>query len=184
MEGWIWALIALAAIAAIVLAAFAWQQARRRRLQNTFGPEYERTVADAPTRSEAETELEERRKRREDLDIRPLSQDAAERYSHEWESVQVRFVDDPVGATRDADRLIQQVMSARNYPMDDFDDRADLISVDHPTVVENYRNAHGAYLAHDRGDASTEDLRQAMVHYRSLFQELVSSDEREHEEVH
>src|SRR4029453_11618007 len=112
MEGWIWALIALAAIVAIVLAAFAWQQARRRRLQNTFGPEYERAVADAPTRSEAETELEERRKRREDLDIRPLSQDAAERYSHEWESVQVRFVDDPVGATRDADRLIQQVMSA------------------------------------------------------------------------
>ena len=95
----------------------------------------------------------------------------------------MRFVDDPVGATRDADRLVQQVMSDRGYPMDDFEARADLISVDHPTVVENYREAHTAYLAYDRGDASTEDLRQAMVHYRSLFDELITTDEREHEEV-
>jgi hypothetical protein len=183
MEAWMWVIIALAAIAAVVLAVFAWQQARRKRLQNTFGPEYERAVADAPKRSEAEAELEDRRKRRGELDIQPLSEDAAERYRHEWETVQVRFVDDPVGATRDADRLVQQVMSDRGYPMDDFDRRADLISVDHPTVVENYRNAHNAYLAYDRGEASTEDLRQAMVHYRSLFQELVTSEEREHEEV-
>jgi hypothetical protein len=183
MEAWVWIIIAVAAIAAVVLALFGWQQVRRKRLQNTFGPEYNRAVADAPTRSEAEAGLEERRKRREELDIRPLSKDAAERYSHEWEAVQVRFVDDPVGATRDADRLIQQVMSDRGYPMDDFDGRADLISVDHATVVENYREAHSAYLAYDRGEASTEDLRQAMVHYRSLFQELVTSEEREHEEV-
>jgi hypothetical protein len=183
MEAWVWIIIAVAAIAAVVLALFGWQQARRKRLQNTFGPEYNRAVADAPTRSEAEAELEERRKRREELDIRPLSSDAAERYSHEWEAVQVRFVDDPVGATRDADRLVQQVMSDRGYPMEEFDGRADLISVDHPTVVENYRNGHSAYLAYDRGEASTEDLRQAMVHYRSLFQELVASEDREHEEV-
>jgi hypothetical protein len=183
MEAWMWVIIVLAAITAVILAVFAWQQARRKRLQDTFGPEYERAVADAPKRSEAEAELEDRRKRRGELDIQPLSEDAAERYSHEWEAVQVRFVDDPVGATRDADRLVQRVMSDRGYPMDDFDRQADLISVDHPTVVENYRNAHNAYLAYDRGEASTEDLRQAMVHYRSLFQELVTSAERAHEEV-
>jgi hypothetical protein len=183
MEAWVWIIIAVAAVVAIVLAVFGWQQARRRRLQSTFGPEYERVVADAPTRKEAEAELEERRKRRDELDIRPLSEDAAERYSHEWEAVQVRFVDDPVGATREADRLVQRVMSDRGYPMDDFDGRAEVISVDYPTIVENYRKAHGAYLDYDRGEASTEDLRQAMVNYKSLFQELVGSEEREHEEV-
>jgi hypothetical protein len=183
MEAWVWIIVAVVVIAAVVLAVLGWQQARRRRLQNTFGPEYERTVAEAPTRSEAEAELEERRTRREELDIRPLSTDAVERYSHEWQAVQVRFVDDPVGATRDGDRLVQQVMSDRGYPMDDFEGRADLISVDHPTVVDNYRKAHSAYLAYDSGEASTEDLRQAMVHYRSLFQELVTSEERKHEEV-
>jgi len=183
MDAWVWIVIAMAALAIIVIAVLAWLQTRRRRLRETFGPEYERAVADAPTRKEAEAELEERRKRREELEIRPLSPETAERYGHEWEGVQVRFVDDPVGATRDADRLVQQVMSDRGYPMDEFDARADLISVDHPTVVENYRKAHTAYLAYDRGDASTEDLRQAMVHYRSLFDELVESGERTHEEV-
>jgi hypothetical protein len=183
MEAWVWIIIAVAAVVAIVLAVLGWQQARRRRLQSTFGPEYQRTVADAPTRKEAEAELEERRKRRDELDIRPLSDDAAERYSHEWEAIQVRFVDDPVGATREADRLVQRVMSDRGYPMDDFDARAELISVDYPTIVENYRKAHSAYLDYDRGEASTEDLRQAMVNYRALFQELVGSGEREHEEV-
>ena len=183
METWVWIIIAVAAVVAIVLGVLGWQQARRRRLRNTFGPEYQRTVADAPTRREAEAELEERRKRREELDIRPLSREAAERYSHEWEAVQVRFVDDPVGATREADQLVQRVMSDRGYPMDEFDGRAELISVDHPTVVENYRKAHGAYLDYDRGEASTEDLRQAMVNYRALFQELLESEEREHEEV-
>src|SRR4029450_3911477 len=101
METWVWIIIAVAAIVAIVLGVLGWQQARRSRLRNTFGPEYQRTVADAPTRREAEAELEERRKRREELDIRPLSREAAERYSHEWEAVQVRFVDDPVGAHRE-----------------------------------------------------------------------------------
>ena len=183
MDAWVWVIIVVAILAAVVVAVFAWLQARRRRLQKTFGPEYERALADAPTRRAAEAELEDRRKRRDELEIRPLPVDAAQRYQHEWEGVQVRFVDDPVGATRDADRLVQQVMSDRGYPMDDFEARADLISVDHPTVVENYRQARSAYVAYDRGDASTEDLRQAMVHYRSLFDGLVSTDERAHEEV-
>src|SRR5918994_5011462 len=178
MDAWVWIVIAIAALAIIVIAVLAWLQTRRRRLRETFGPEYERAVADAPTRKEAEAELEERRKRREELEIRPLSQDAAERYGHEWEAIQVRFVDDPVGATREADRLVQRVMSDRGYPMDDFDGRAELISVDYPTIVENYRKAHGAYLDYDRGEASTEDLRQAMVDYRALFHELVGTGER------
>jgi hypothetical protein len=183
MEAWVWIIIAVVVIAAVVLGVLAWQQARRRRLQSTFGPEYQRAVADASTRKEAEAELEERRERRDELDIRPLSPDAAERFTHEWEAIQVRFVDDPVGATREADQLVQRVMSDRGYPMDDFDGRAELISVDYPTIVQNYRRAHGAYLDYDRGEASTEDLRQAMVDYRALFQELVESGEREHEEV-
>jgi hypothetical protein len=183
MDAWVWIIIAVVIVAIVVVAVLAWQQVQRKRLRDTFGPEYDRAMANAPTRKEAEAELEGRRTRREDLEIRELSPDASERYTHEWEGVQVRFVDDPVGATRDADRLVQQVMSDRGYPMDDFDGRADLISVDHPTVVDNYRKAHTTYVAYDAGDASTEDLRQAMVHYRSLFDELVESDERAQEEV-
>ena len=183
MQAWVWVLIAIAVVVLVALVVFGWLQARRKRLQTTFGPEYERAVAEAPSRREAEAELEERRKRHDELDIRSLSPSAAERYRHEWENVQVRFVDDPVGATRDADRLVGRVMADRGYPVEDFESQAELISVDHPTVVENYRAAHAAYLAYDRGEASTEDLRQAMVHYRSLFDDLVAVDEREPEEV-
>ena len=183
MDAWVWVLLVVAVVAVLAIAVFAWLQARRRRLQQTFGPEYDRALADAPTRREAEADLEQRRKRGEELDIRPLTPEAAERYGHEWQGVQARFVDAPVEATRDADRLVQQVMSDRGYPMNEFDRRADLISVDHPTVVENYREAHTIYLNYDRGEASTEDLRQAMVHYRSLFDELVESGERVHGEV-
>jgi hypothetical protein len=183
MDAWVWILIAVVVVAILVLVLVAWLQARRRRLQKTFGPEYERALADAPSRREAEAELEERRERRDELDIRPLPPEAAERYGHEWQGVQARFVDEPVEATRDADRLVQRVMSDCGYPMDEFESRADLISVDHPTVVQNYREAHAIYLDYDRGEASTEDLRQAMVHYRSLFDELVESGQRAHGEV-
>jgi hypothetical protein len=183
MEAWVWVVIAIAVVLIVALGVVGWFQARRARLRDTYGPEYERAVTEAPSRREAEAELEERRRRREELEIKPLSASATERYRHEWEGIQVRFVDDPVGATRDADRLVQRVMADRGYPVEDFDARADLLSVDHPTVVENYRAAHATYLAYDRGDASTEDLRQAMVDYRSLFEELVRTDEREPEEV-
>lgn len=183
MDAWVWVLLAVAVVAVLVIAVFAWLKARRRRLRQTFGPEYDRALAEAPTRREAEAGLEGRRKRRDELDIRPLPTEAAERYGHEWQGVQARFVDAPVEATRDADRLVQQVMSDRGYPMNEFDSRADLISVDHPTVVENYREAHTTYLNYDRGEASTEDLRQAMVHYRSLFDELVESGVQAQKEV-
>ena len=143
-----------------------------------FGPEYERTVSEAPSRREAEAELRERRERHDEFDIRPLSPDARERYAQEWEATQARFVDDPEAAIRDADDLIQQVMRERGYPVEDFDQRAADLSVDHPDVVEHYREGHG--LAERSADGTDDDVtearRQAMVHYRVLFEELLVAD--------
>ena len=174
MSTWVWIVIAIAAV--IVVAAVAWSayNARRRKgLQERFGGEYDRTVADAPSRREAESELSEREKRRQELDIRPLEQSARDRYVSEWRNTQARFVDDPEAAVGDADRLIQQVMRERGYPVEDFEQRAADVSVDHPEVVNNYRAAHAISIAHERERASTEDLRVAMQHYRLLFDELV-----------
>ena len=179
MDAWVWILLL---VAVLVILAAAWLVLQRRRstqLREGFGPEYERTVQESGSRREAEAELRERRERREEMDIRPLAPSARERYADEWRGVQARFVDEPVGAVRDADRLVTQVMSERGYPMDDFDRQAEVISVDHPQVVEDYREGHAIYLAYDRGDASTEDLRQAMVHYRALFEELLESEDRQ-----
>ena len=177
MSTWVWIVIAIAAV--IVVAAVAWSanNARRRKdLQERFGSEYDRTVADAPSRREAESDLSEREKRRQELDVRPLEQSARDRYASEWQNTQAKFVDDPEGAVGDADRLIQQVMRDRGYPVEDFDQRANDLSVDHPEVISNYRAAHGISIANDRGNASTENLRTAMVHYRALFEELLETE--------
>jgi hypothetical protein len=174
MATWIWIVIAVAA--AVVLALVLWSALRARRtrtLREGFGPEYDRTVADAPTKREAEADLLERRKRREELDIRPLDDSARERYADEWQSTQAHFVDDPGDAIGEADALIQRVMRERGYPVEDFEQRAADVSVDHPEVVNNYRAAHAISIAHERERASTEDLRLAMQHYRALFDELV-----------
>lgn len=168
MPGWAWVLVAVAAI--VVVALVVWQALKARRtrtLQERFGPEYERTVDRSDDRREAEAELAARAKRREELDIRPLTEASRTRYLDEWQRVQARFVDDPGGAVAEADSLIQSVMRERGYPMDDFDQRAADISVDHPDVVENYRQGHRLRS----GD--TEEQRQAMVHYRALFDELL-----------
>jgi FtsZ-interacting cell division protein ZipA len=178
MSTWVWIVIAVAAV--IVVAAVVWSALRTRRtqsLQEGFGPEYDRTVADAPSKREAEAELDARRKRREQLDIQPLSQSARDRYASQWKDTQARFVDDPEEAVGEADALIQQVMRERGYPVEDFDQRTADVSVDHPDVVNNYRAAHAISVANTRGNATTDDLRQAMVHYRALFVELL--DERE-----
>jgi len=158
-------------VAAVVVALVVWQalNARRTRtLRQQFGPEYDRTVARTDDRGAAEADLSARVKRHDELDIRPLPTASRERYVAEWQRVQARFVDDPRGAVQEADGLIQSVMRERGYPVDDFEQRAADISVDHPHVVENYRAGHG--LA---GSDDTEDQRQAMVHYRGLFEELV-----------
>ena len=176
MATWVWIVIAIAAV--VVLALIVWSAFRTRRtktLKEGFGPEYERTVADAPSKREAEADLLERRERREELDIRPLDAGARERYAEEWQATQARFVDDPGGAITEADVLIQRVMRERGYPVEDFEQRAADVSVDHPEVVNNYRAAHGISIAHERGKASTEDLRQALIHYRSLFDELLET---------
>jgi hypothetical protein len=168
MPGWAWVLIAIAVIVVIALIVWRAVSARRTRtLQERFGPEYDRTLERADGRRAAEADLAGRAKRREELDIRPLSPAARERYLDDWRTVQARFVDDPAGAVGQADTLIQSVLRERGYPVDDFEQRAAGISVDHPKVVENYRAGHRL----SRGD--TEEQRQAMVHYRSLFEELV-----------
>jgi cytoskeletal protein RodZ len=174
MPAWAWVLIGIGVV--VVIALIVWQlisQQRTRRLRGQFGPEYQRTVSEADSRRAAEAELSEREKRRQELDIRPLSADERARYSDEWQTVQAQFVDDPAGAVVRADSLIQSVMSERGYPMEDFEQRAADVSVDHPRVVENYREGHRLFEKTAAGQGSTEDLRQAMRAYRKLFEELV-----------
>jgi len=156
-----------------VLAFFVVRMRRSQRLRTRFGPEYDRVVSEAGGVREAEGVLEFREKRRERFSIRPLPPADRTTYRAKWDDVQSRFVDDPKQAVGIADQLVNEVMRARGYPMSDFDQRAADISVDHPVVVENYRAAHNIALRHDRGQADTEDLRRAMVHYRALFEDLL-----------
>jgi hypothetical protein len=136
-------------------------------------------VRERGDRRAAESELREREQVRERLEIRPLSDRQRERYGREWEETQSAFVDNPSGALGDADRLVAEVMRERGYPVDDFEQQAAVVSVDHPDVVANYREGHAIYLSFDRGDASTEDLRQAMQHYRVLFDDLLQNPAEE-----
>jgi hypothetical protein len=180
MPTWGWIVIAVVAAVIVIGAVAAFARARRTRdLRRAFGPEYDRVAADAPSRREAEAELLERQKRREQLDITLLDPASRDHYASRWQQVQADFVDDPAAAVADADRLIQEVMRERGYPVEDFDTRADDLSIDHPDVVENYRAAHGVAVAHERGKAGTEDLRHAMQHYRALFVDLLEIREPE-----
>ena len=170
-----WIVVAIVAVAVIVGALIWSRRARSEHLRDQFGPEYERAVEANGDRAKAEADLAAREKRVKKLDIRPL--EAAERreFTQRWDDVQARFVDDPARAVSFADALIADVMKARGYPVSDFHQRAGDISVDHPIVVENYHRAHDIALRHERGEASTEDLRQAMIHYRALFDNLVGA---------
>ena len=170
-------IIALVVIAILVVAAVAIFMTMKKKhseeLRGRFGPEYDRAVQDKGQRSEAEKELDRRAERVEKLRLKDLTPDDRRRFSDEWREIQARFVDEPAGTLGDADRLIQRVMDKRGYPMSDFEQQAADISVEHPQVVSNYRQAHSIAVAHEREGVSTEDLRQAMIHYRSLFSELV-----------
>ena len=180
MPTWLWiVIVVVAVIVVIAVVASVVRTKRSRALQESFGPEYDRVAADAPSRREAESELRERQKRREELDIRPLEQSDRDRFSNRWRDVQAEFVDDPADAVVHADALIQEVMRARGYPVDDFDTRSADLSVDHPDLVEYYRAAHGIAVAHERGNAGTEELRHAVQHYRRLFDELIGEREAE-----
>ena len=176
MSGWAWAvIIAVVVVIILVLVYSAWQKRRRTALQSKFGPEYGRALNESDNRRQAEKELLERQKRHESLDLKELDPATRERHMQSWSQTQARFVDAPAEAVRDADRLVGQVMTDRGYPMDNFEQRSADISVDHPDVVENYRAAHAISLASDHEQATTEDLRQAMVHYRSLFETLLGT---------
>lgn len=170
--------IAVVVIAAIVIAVVAAQRAKSARLQQRFGPEYDRTVRKAGDRSTAEKELAAREARVKKFHIEELPKGARDRYTEEWRTVQTRFVDEPQGALGEADALVANVMRDRGYPMESFDQQVADISPDHPQVVDNYRAAHAIAARSERGEASTEDLRQAMVHYRTLFTDLLGTDER------
>jgi hypothetical protein len=165
--------IVVAVVALLAVAAISMRAKRSRQLQGRFGPEYDRTIEGAGSRREAEQQLREREERRQQLDIVPLDDATRARYSEQWQGVQQRFVDTPTESVAEADVLVMQVMRDRGYPVDDFDRRADDISVDHPHVVDHYRSAHDVAGRSRSGGCSTEELREAVVHYRALFDALL-----------
>ena len=172
--------IMLAGVVILVMAVLVWLYMQKRTsttaaLRQKFGPEYGRAVQQQGSERKAEAKLADRQERVEKLNIRDLDPMERERFSKQWESVQSRFVDSPRGAVAEADDLVSALMKTRGYPISDFDQRAADISVDHPRVVENYRSAHDIALQVGKNGASTEDLRTAMIHYRSLFGELVQA---------
>jgi hypothetical protein len=163
-------------IAVLVVAVLVWTFTRQKRsaqLRQRFGPEYDRTLHESKSARRAEAELEKRARRVDHLDIRPLPPDQRVRYQERWKAQQARFVDEPKAAIVEADHLVAEVMELRGYPVTNFEQRAADVSVDHPRVVDNYRAAHAIAERDERGQATTEDLRQAMVYYRSLFEDLL-----------
>ncbi len=173
------AIVALLVIVVVVVALLTSRRRHSEELKDKFGPEYDRTVEEYGDKNKAEAELQARAKRVEAFDIHPLKPGERERFAEEWRTTQAEFVDDPGKAIADADRLVKQVMEARGYPMGDFEQRAADISVDHPNVVNHYRAAHEIALREAKGKANTEDLRQAMVHYRALFEDLLQPEREE-----
>ena len=167
------ALIVIVVIA-IVAIALIFLQRRKAALRQRFGSEYDRAVREGGSERKAQALLQERERRVEKFHIRPLSAAERQQFAEHWRAVQTRFVDDPRGAVTDADESVISLMKTRGYPMADFDQRAADLSVDHPHVVSNYRAAHEIAMRHRQGRASTEDLRQAMIHYRSLFEDLLN----------
>ena len=176
MQPWVWVLLIVVLVVVVLLAVAAMRRKRTEDLRGRFGPEYDRAVETSDDRRNAEHDLLDRARRRDRLDIRPLPEAARTRYADQWRGIQERFIDDPAGSVGAAHALLDQVMAERGYPTKDFEEQADLVSVDHPRVVENYRAAYGVYNLQQDGRASTEDLRDALVRYRSLFEELLHPD--------
>lgn len=170
-------IIALIVVVLAFAAYVVWKEWRTRRLRARFGPEYSRTVQESHSRARAESRLAAREQRVQKFNIRPLTREQKVRYLATWQNIQSEFVDDPRQAVQRADTLVGEVMGARGYPVTDFEQRSADLSVDHPIVVQHYRAGHAIALRHERGEAGTEDLRQAMIHYRTLFDELVTETE-------
>jgi FtsZ-interacting cell division protein ZipA len=172
-------IVAIVIVALIIIGVvlMIWRKREGERLKQQFGPEYERQVREAGgSRAKAEAELVKREKRVEKLDIKPLPPERRDAFAADWQEVQAKFVDDPERSIALADALVAEVMKARGYPVDDFEQRAADISVEHPGVVANYRAAHDIAVRRSQGKADTEDLRSALIGYRSLFDELLHAD--------
>lgn len=170
------AIILIIAILVIAVAAWAlFQRDRTRKLKTQFGPEYDRLSHQENSPRRAEAILDERRKRVSKFQIHPLSREECDRFAADWRRVQEHFVDSPRSAVAQADELINQALQARGYPMSEFEQRADDLSVDHPRVVQNYRIAHEIAMSDPHGAVSTEDLRKAMQHYRTLFEDVLDA---------
>jgi hypothetical protein len=177
MATWLWIVIVIVVVLVALAAAMAARRRRTMMLRERFGPEYDRAVGARENQRAAEADLRDRERERARLDITPLSEAARVRYAEEWQAIQQSFVDQPEEATTAGYDLVNRVMAERGYPMRDFEARADLVSVDHPDVVENYRVAHGIHERARQHQASTEDLREALLRYRSLFEELLRADD-------
>ena len=185
MPAWAWILI-IAAIVVVgaILASMAIRQRRTTMLRQRFGEEYERTVNARDDQRAAEADLRARERHRAQFEVTPLPEPDRARFVTEWRDAQERFVDEPSAAVVAADILVYRVMGARGYPMESFDAQADLVSVDHPDVVENYRAAHGIYQRAQNQQASTEELRAALLHYRTLFDQLLQPEAGDEAEGH
>jgi hypothetical protein len=172
------AVIVLIIVILVVIAAtvFVVRASRRKQLQQTFGPEYDRVVADTGSRADAEKELREREKRHAELELKPLSPESQARYATAWEEVQIQFVDSPEEAVTRADELVTELIAERGYPTGDYDDQLANLSVNHARTLGHYRDAHAISERSRNGEASTEDLRQALVHYRALFADLLGTE--------
>ncbi|HEV7157806.1 MAG TPA: hypothetical protein VGN38_05570 [Caulobacteraceae bacterium] len=172
-----WLIVACVVIAVLIIAVIVLtrRQQATKRLKSRFGSEYERTLDELGGQRKAEAELHQREQRVEKLELKPLEPDERSRFTDRWRRIQSAFVDDPGTALTDADRLVGEVMTARGYPSADFEERSADVSVDHAEVIESYRKAHAIALRNQKGEAGTEDLRQAMVAYRTLFDDLVGA---------
>ncbi|TMR17006.1 hypothetical protein ETD86_24100 [Nonomuraea turkmeniaca] len=179
MSTYAWVAVVVVAVVAVAAVVYVMQQQKRRNhLRERFGPEYERMVAERENRREAEQELLAREQRHAKLDIRPLPEEARDTYANRWTEVQERFVDAPGFAVTEADQLVTAVMAERGYPTEDFEQRLSDLSVGHAATLDHYRTAHEISGRAARKEASTEELRQAMVHYRALFEELLQETTR------
>ena len=173
MATWIWVIIAIAVVVVVGLLAAGARKRRTTMLRDRFGPEYDRAVENSGDQRSAEADLLARERQRAQFDIKPLPEATRLNFASEWRDLQERFVDEPAQATGEADTLITRVMEARGYPMKDFDAQVELVSVDHPVTVDNYRFAHAVQMRAQTQQASTEDLREALLRYRSLFDEML-----------
>lgn len=177
MDTWVWLVIIAAVVVVLGLLAFWWSRRQRTRLlKERFGPEYDAAVEQSGDRKQAESDLRERVDRVRKLELRDLTSTERNRFAASWDGVQAQFVDNPREAVWSADDLVTEVMAARGYPIADFEQQSEDVSVDHPGVIENYRAGHAVYESSRNGNEDTEQLREGFVHYRELFDELLAPE--------